>query len=181
MSRSLQTFECPFCRSSDVTFDHTTSTLICDRCGSKWLIGIPIENASSYPSVSVGTIEPETIVEAEKSVRYRFAVSPRFREELREIVLLRSEVDALRRTISEIKSDIAQMKQLAVETGVIELKGMTVEEAKPLVEDFLRYYMKTHEHVYPSDVADELGLKYELAREIFDILEKEGKLEKKAK
>jgi len=58
---------------------------------------------------------------------------------------------------------------------------MTVEEAKPLVETFLRDYMKTHEYVYPSDVADELGLNYELVREIFGILEKEGKLGKKAK
>jgi len=73
------------------------------------------------------------------------------------------------------------MKQLVVETEVVELKEMTVEEAKPLVEDFLRDYTKTHEHVYPSDVADELGLKYELVREIFDIMEKEGKLKKKAK
>ena len=76
---------------------------------------------------------------------------------------------------------IEKLEAVSADVGVVELKEMTVEEAKPVVEAFLRDYMKTHEHVYPSDVADELRLKYELAREIFNILEKEGKLKKKAK
>ena len=76
---------------------------------------------------------------------------------------------------------IEKLEGISADAGVVRLKEMTVEEAMPLVETFLRDYMKTHEYVYPSDVADELGLKYELVREIFDILEKEGKLKKRAK
>jgi predicted ArsR family transcriptional regulator len=66
-------------------------------------------------------------------------------------------------------------------TGTTVIKKEVVDEAKLRIETFLRKYLKTHKQVYPSDVADALGLDYELTREIFDILEKEGKLEKKAK
>jgi len=93
---------------------------------------------------------------------------------LRKLLEIYEEVNLQRRRIEKLEA-------ISAGVGVVELKEMTVEEAKPLVEAFLRGYMKTHEHVYPSDVVDELGLKYELAREIFVILEKEGKLEKKAK
>jgi len=75
---------------------------------------------------------------------------------------------------------IEKLEGISADASVVKLKEMTVEEAKPLVEAFLRDYLKTHEHVYPSDVADELGLNYELVREIFAILEKERKLGKKA-
>lgn len=61
----------------------------------------------------------------------------------------------------------------------VETKEMTVEEAKPLVEKFIRDYLKQNECVYPSDVADELGLDYELVREIFCVLESEDKICKK--
>jgi len=60
-----------------------------------------------------------------------------------------------------------------------EAKEMTVGEAKPLVEEFIRNHLKEYECVYPSDVAEELGLEYELIMEIFDILEKEEKICKK--
>ena len=61
----------------------------------------------------------------------------------------------------------------------IEAKEMTVERARLLVEKFIRNYLKKNECVYPSDVADELGLDYELVREVFRILENEEKICKK--
>lgn len=60
-----------------------------------------------------------------------------------------------------------------------EATEMTVKEAKPLVEKFIRKHLKKHECVYPSDVADNLGLEYGLVMELFDILEKEEKICKK--
>lgn len=63
-------------------------------------------------------------------------------------------------------------------TETIAVKEKTLKEAKLFIETFLRDYLKTHKQVYPSDVADELGLDYEVTREVFDILEKERKLEK---
>lgn len=95
---------------------------------------------------------------------------------LRKLLEINEEMNLQRRRIEKLERISAGAK-----TGMLELKEMTVEEAKPLIEAFLGDYMKTHEQVYPSDVADELGLRYELAREIFDILEKEGKLGRKAK
>ena len=56
---------------------------------------------------------------------------------------------------------------------------MNVKQAKPLVEEFIRSYLRENECVYPSDVADELGLDYELVMQVFAILEKEEKLCKK--
>jgi hypothetical protein len=60
-----------------------------------------------------------------------------------------------------------------------EAKKMTAEKAKLLIEDFIRNHLKENECVYPSDVADELGLDYELVREVFCILENEEKICKK--
>ena len=53
---------------------------------------------------------------------------------------------------------------------------MNVKQAKPLVEEFIRSYLRENECVYPSDVADELGLEYDLVRQLFAVLEKEEKL-----
>jgi len=53
---------------------------------------------------------------------------------------------------------------------------MDVEAAKPLVEEFIRSYLKENECVYPSDVADALGLEYNLVRRVFAVLEKEEKI-----
>jgi predicted ArsR family transcriptional regulator len=53
---------------------------------------------------------------------------------------------------------------------------MNVEKAKPLVEEFIRRYLKENECVYPSDVADGLGLEYNLVRRVFAALEKEEKI-----
>jgi len=53
---------------------------------------------------------------------------------------------------------------------------MNVEKAKPLVEEFIRSYLRENECVYPSDVADELGLEYDLVRQVLAVLEKEEKL-----
>ncbi len=56
---------------------------------------------------------------------------------------------------------------------------MNVEKAKPIVEEFIRNYLLENECIYPSDVADGLGLEYELVRQVFAVLEKEEKLCKK--
>ncbi|MCK4884990.1 hypothetical protein KAS24_02860 [Candidatus Bathyarchaeota archaeon] len=53
---------------------------------------------------------------------------------------------------------------------------MNVEKAKPMVEEFIQSYLRENECVYPSDVADELGLEYDLVRQVFAVLEKEEKL-----
>lgn len=88
-----------------------------------------------------------------------------------------AQLQDLRRKIDIIDSRIRAVEKPSVET--IEIKEMTLEEAKPLVENFLRDHLSEHDDVYPSDVADELGLKYELVREIFSLLEEQEKLRKK--
>jgi hypothetical protein len=55
-------------------------------------------------------------------------------------------------------------------------RKMNVKQAKPLVEEFIRNHLLKNECVYPSDVADGIGLDYELVRQVFVVLEKEEKL-----
>jgi len=76
-----------------------------------------------------------------------------------------------------LNSRLAKVEDLIIPS--VEIKDMSIEEALPLVQKFVEDFLRNHEYVYPSDVADELGLDYELVREIFSILEKEGKIKKK--
>ena len=62
---------------------------------------------------------------------------------------------------------------------IVSIKEITIAKAKPLVESHLKDYLKEHKEVYPSDVADELNLDYDIVREVFCILEKEEKIKKK--
>ena len=55
-------------------------------------------------------------------------------------------------------------------------RRMNVKQAKPLVEEFIINHLRENKCVYPSDVADGLGLDYELVRQVFVVLEKEEKL-----
>jgi ribosomal protein S25 len=41
---------------------------------------------------------------------------------------------------------------------------------------YLKKHLKEERQVYPSDVADALGLKYETVRKIFHELERKGKI-----
>jgi len=149
MSLNIARFICSSCGSSNVTFNSSNGTVICNNCGhseradvaSRWKVDTEISG-----SVLAGTSLPSAFVQKEE-IGYR-------------------------RVTQEI---------LAISPKVVVIEEIPKEEAKIRIVDFLRNYMKSHEHVYPSDVADKLGLKYELVREIFDILEEEGKLEKKAK
>lgn len=53
---------------------------------------------------------------------------------------------------------------------------MKIEKAKPLVENFIRSYLRENDCIYPSDVADGLELEYDLVRKVFAVLEKEEKI-----
>jgi len=52
-----------------------------------------------------------------------------------------------------------------------------VNEAIPQVEAYLRRYFRKKKTVYPSDVAHELGIEYEVVRETFERLSKEDKVQ----
>lgn len=54
---------------------------------------------------------------------------------------------------------------------------VSLEETKALVESYLKEHFKKERQVYPSDVADALGLKYETVRQVFDALACEGKIQ----
>jgi predicted ArsR family transcriptional regulator len=64
---------------------------------------------------------------------------------------------------------------VAVEhTGI---KEVPLEETKVLIQSYLKKHFKEERQVYPSDVADALGIKYETVRQVFDELEREGKIQ----
>jgi hypothetical protein len=88
-----------------------------------------------------------------------------------------TELQSLRKEIAFLDSRLTQVEGST--STIIEIRDIGIEEAMPLVQKFAEDFLKTHECLYPSDVAEELGLDYGLVREIFSILEKEGKLKKK--
>jgi predicted ArsR family transcriptional regulator len=59
----------------------------------------------------------------------------------------------------------------------IQAKEAPMEQTKVLVMSYLKEHFKKEHQVYPSDVADALGLQYEVVRQVFDELEKEGKIQ----
>lgn len=97
-----------------------------------------------------------------------------------------SMLQEIREDISKIKVDLAEIKKILAQIReeppitirLADAKEVLFEEAKIKVENFLQECFKKQETVYPSDVADELGLDYELVRNIIDMLIKEEKLEK---
>jgi len=59
----------------------------------------------------------------------------------------------------------------------VEIQEVPLAEAKAAVEAYLKKVFKKKRQIYPSDVADALGLSYETVREVFAALEKEGKIQ----
>ena len=59
----------------------------------------------------------------------------------------------------------------------VEIKEVPFAEAKSAVEAYLKKFFKKKNQVFPSDVADALGLGYETVREVFGALENEGKIQ----
>jgi len=132
-----------------------------------------------YSSVVAGTIPPEPVVKTEEVFGYRRTTQEVFHHTHEEFEKIERDIDELTKRVKQIDSKVEELRSISPKVIIVE--EVPKKEAKRRVKDFLRNYLKRHENVYPSDVADELGLKYELVKEIFDILEKEGKLEKKAK
>jgi predicted ArsR family transcriptional regulator len=54
----------------------------------------------------------------------------------------------------------------------------SIEQATAPVIAYLKEQFKKKKQVYPSDVADALGLDYCVVRQVFDALEKEGQVKK---
>ena len=52
--------------------------------------------------------------------------------------------------------------------------NLSIEQAKVEVIAYLKEHFKNEKQVYPSDVADALGLDYCVVRQVFDALEEGG-------
>ena len=64
---------------------------------------------------------------------------------------------------------------VAVES--VGVSDVSTEENKAKIELYLKTHFKKEKQVYPSDVADALELPYEVVRQVFDDLEREGKIQ----
>jgi hypothetical protein len=54
------------------------------------------------------------------------------------------------------------------------LANLSIEQVQGKVIAYLKEHFKNEKQVYPSDVADVLGLDYCVVRQVFDVLEKAG-------
>jgi hypothetical protein len=89
------------------------------------------------------------------------------------------EVQDLRQAVLELTSRLSKVETQfpeGIEIPQVTERKIPVKEAKPLVQTYIKKYLRKHRNVYPSDVADHLGLRYETVRAVFDVLESEGKL-----
>jgi len=90
---------------------------------------------------------------------------PKEIEDLWKIVrFLYSKIEKIENTLPEV-----------VEVSV-PIEEVPIDEAKLMIQKYLKGFFKKNKRVYPSDIADALGLNYETVREVFDVLESEGKL-----
>lgn len=89
----------------------------------------------------------------------------------REVRNLRKIVSILYSKLNKIESQFPECTETQEVT-----RDVPVKEAKPMVRTYLKKYLEKHKRVYPSDVADALGLRYETVRAVFAILEHEGTL-----
>lgn len=86
------------------------------------------------------------------------------------------EIQNLRRIVSLLLFKMSKIESQTEEEDATEVRELSVKEAKPIVQDYLKKYLKEHKNVYPSDVCDALGLSYQTVIKVFRALEKEGKL-----
>jgi len=87
-----------------------------------------------------------------------------------------AELESTRRHLQLVNARLAKLESRVPEQ--IEVRDVPLKEAKKLVNAFLKKYLEENRRVYPSDVADVLCLEYERVCEVFNVLEKEGKLRK---
>jgi DNA-binding MarR family transcriptional regulator len=55
--------------------------------------------------------------------------------------------------------------------------NLSIEQTKAQIMAYLREQFKKEKQIYPSDVADALGLDYSVVRKVFDELEQEGQIQ----
>ena len=92
---------------------------------------------------------------------------------------LASEVRDLRMMVRFLYSKLEEMEnQLPESVEVVAPieEQVPIKKAKLMIHKYLSEFFKRGKKVYPSDVADALGLSYETVREVFDIFKSEGKL-----
>lgn len=169
MSYSVKRFECPFCHSSDVTFDPNRQIVICDRCGAKYRdTSFSEEDLMSYPSTA-GTIPPEAVVRTEE-LGYRkikFGLLPHSHKEFAKF----SE------DLSELKSGVKELQEKVEGLSIISPKVVVVEEvpkeeAKRRVEE----YFKEHGTADIEELMLNLKIRVQTLVGIIDELRKEGKI-----
>ena len=93
-------------------------------------------------------------------------------------VALIKEIQRLNERIEKIEIQLKNLREFRVKAGSLdEPQELSFEGAKTLVNEFLAEMYEINDVVYPSDVAEDLNLDYNLVLEIFEELVKEEKLE----
>jgi lipoate-protein ligase A len=99
--------------------------------------------------------------------------------QIESVSTLASEVRDLRMMVRFLYSKLEEMEdQLpkSVEAVVSTEENVPITKAKLMIHEYLSELFKEGKKVYPSDVADALGLSYETVRKVFDVFESEGRL-----
>ena len=129
--------------------------------------GITVKAMPAMPSDTSGTVMNVTDTELIRTRQIQISqISPHYHPEISELY----------RKIGELTEDVNKIKELIEATPVrlriVEITDVSVDEAKKMILD----YLAPGKIVYPSDVADELGLDLKITVQALEELSKEGKI-----
>jgi len=128
---------------------------------------ITVKAMLDMPSDTGGTVTVMNVTDTERTRQIQISqVSPHYHPEISELY----------RKIGELTEDVNKIKELIeaapVRLRIVEIKDVSVDEAKKMILD----YLAPDKIVYPSDVADELGLDLKITVQALEELSKEGKI-----
>lgn len=169
MSRPINLIECPFCHSSNVTFDLANQTLTCNTCGSIFMgIHFLEEDLTSYPSTA-GTLVPEAMVETEETGyrRTKRLVLPYSHQQF---IKFREDINELKSIVKELQNKFEGL--LIVSPKVVVVEEVPKEEAKRRVEK----YFEEHGTADIEELMLNLKIRVQTLVDIIDELRREGKI-----
>jgi DNA-binding MarR family transcriptional regulator len=128
---------------------------------------------------SYSSTEPQQVISIPPKQQYNIPTSTESIPSEMRIHQLNYEIAWMKNRIQELENQFSLLKEIIEdplsEISIIDIREITIKEAKKIILEF--YESHDTQSIYPSEVADELGLDLETTAKAIDELLKEEKLE----
>ncbi|MGD2247038.1 MAG: hypothetical protein PVF58_01430 [Candidatus Methanofastidiosia archaeon] len=128
---------------------------------------------------SYSSTEPQQVISIPPKQQYNTPISTESIPSEMRIHQLNYEIAWMKNRIQELENQLSLLKEIIEdplsEINIIDIREITIEEAKKIILEF--YESHDTQSIYPSEVADELGLDLKTTAKAIDELLKEEKLE----